>query len=206
MPSAKLYLPPAKCPITSVCKLFLWLILPLIFSANYVVADDEVGQGRTQYLRAQKLKEFFAPETAVEEAASPLPEMPKSENFIEYEISGKSGSKFFADVSSLSIGEDGVIRLALGALSTSGAWSLTYEGFRCDSYEYRIYGTSRGFDNEWRKNRRSKWTFAKNSNAVNMRFDLARYYLCNVGPTNQLTKISKSLEKGRLEIKTDRGT
>ena len=206
MPSAKLYLPPAKCPIRSVCKLFLWLTLPLIFSSNYVVADDEVGQGRTQYLRAQKLKEFFAPETAVEEAASPLPEMPKSENFIEYEISGKSSSKFYVDVSSLSIGEDGVIRLALGARSTSGVWSLTYEGFRCDSYTYRIYGTSRGFDNEWRKNRRSKWTSSKNSNAMNMRFDLARYYLCNVGPTNQLTEISRRLEKGRLEIKTDRGT
>jgi hypothetical protein len=206
MPNAKLYLPPAKCPIRSVCKLFLWLILPFIFSFNYAAADDEVGQGRTQYLRAQKLKEFFAPETAVEEAVSPLPEMPKSENFIEYEISGKSGSKFFADVSSLSIGEDGVIRLALGVMSTSGAWSLTYEGFRCDNYEYRIYGTSRGFDNEWRKNRRSKWIFAKNGNAINMRFDLARYYLCNVGPTNQLTEISLRLEKGRLEIKTDRGT
>ncbi len=206
MPNAKLYLSPAKCPIRSVCKLFLWLILPFIFSSNYVVADDEVGQGRTQYLRAQKLKEFFAPETAVEEAASPLPEMPKSENFIEYEISGKSSSKFFADVSSLSIGEDGVIRLALGARSTSGVWSLTYEGFRCDSYTYRIYGTSRGFDNDWRKNRRSKWTSSTNSNAMNMRFDLARYYLCNAGPTNQLTEISRRLEKGRVEIKTDRGT
>ncbi len=206
MPNAKLYLPSAICLTRSVCKLFLWLILPLIFSSNYVVADDEVGQGRTQYLRAQKLKEFFAPETAVEEAASPLPEMPKSENFIEYEISGKSGSKFFADVSSLSIGEDGVIRLALGARSTSGVWSLTYEGFRCDSYTYRIYGTSRGFDNDWRKNRRSKWTSSTNSNAMNMRFDLARYYLCNAGPTNQLTEISRRLEKGRVEIKTDRGT
>ena len=206
MPNAKLYLPSAICLTRSVRKLFLWLILPLIFSSNYVVADDEVGQGRTQYLRAQKLKEFFAPETAVEEAASPLLEMPKSENFIEYEISGKSSSKFYADVSSLSIGEDGVIRLALGARSTSGVWSLTYEGFRCDSYTYRIYGTSRGFDNDWRKNRRSKWTSSTNSNAMNMRFDLARYYLCNVGPTNQLTEISRRLEKGRLEIKTDRGT
>jgi hypothetical protein len=186
--------------------LFFSVIFLFAYATGSAVANDSEGPGRIGYLRAQKLKEFFAPETAMEETAPPPPEMPQSENFTEYEISGISGSKFFADVSSLSVGEDGVIRLALGTRSTSGAWSLTYEGFRCDSYEYRIYGTSRGFDNEWRKNRRSKWTFAKNGNARNMRFDLARYYLCNVGPTDQLTKISQRLEKGRLEIKTDRGT
>ena len=202
--SAKLYISLAMYLTKPLYRLFLWSIFCLILSLNYVVADDGLGQGRTQYLRAQKLKEFFAPDIAVEEAASPLPESPKSDNFTEYEISGKSDSKFFADVSSLSISEDGVIRLALGARSTSGAWSLTYEGFRCGSYEYRIYGTSRGFDNEWRKNRRSKWFFAKDSNAANMRFDLARYYLCNVGTTNQLFEISRRLEEGRLKIKTDR--
>ena len=206
MPNAKFYLPSAMCLIRSVRKLFLWLILPLIFSFNCVVADDEVGQGRTQYLRAQKLKEFFAPDIPVEESALSLPEKPISKNFTEYEISGSSSLKYFVDASSLSIGDDGVIRMALGVKSTSGVWSLTYEGFRCDSYEFRIYGTSRGFDHEWRKNRRSKWIVAKNSKVVNMRFDLVRYYLCNGGSANRLFEISRRLEEGRLKIKTDRPT
>jgi len=186
-------------------KSLWWLILCLMFFLTISFVCAEEGGGLAGRLRAKQLKEFFAPEIAVEEIESIATEKPKIENFTEYEISGKSRAKFYADVSSLSVGEDGVIRLALGVRSTSGVWSLTYEGFRCESYEYRIYGTSRGFDNEWKKNRRSKWTFAKDGNAGSMRFDLARYYLCQVGSTNPLTEISKRLEKGRLKIKTDKG-
>jgi hypothetical protein len=184
----------------------LWqLILCLMFFLSLSCVGADEGGDLAGRLRAKQLKDFFAPKIAVEEIESIALEKPKVENFTEYEISGNSSSKFFADVSSLTIGEDGVIRLALGVRSISGAWSLTYEGFRCETYEYRIYGTSRGFDNEWKKNKRSKWTFARYGDAGRMRFELARYYLCHIGSINPLTEISELLEKGRLKIKTDRG-
>jgi hypothetical protein len=175
------------------------LVLFFAFNLSYTVAEDILVRNPSEYLRAEQLKRFFVPDTPDEESAALLPDVPKLENFSQYEISGTSGVKFYADISSLSISEDGIIRVALATSSASGAWSLTYEGFRCDNseYEYRIYGTSRGFGNEWVKNRRSKWNFAKSSDTMRMRSDLVRYYLCLSGSSNGLKDISRRLEKGR---------
>ena len=175
------------------------LLLFSVFNVSYAVAEDVLVRNPSEYLRAEQLKKFFVPEVSGGESEALLPDVPKLENFSRYEISGTSGAKFYADIPSLSISEDGIIRLALATRSATGAWSLTYEGFRCDKseYEYRIYGTSRGFGNEWVKNRRSEWNFAKNSNTMSVRFGLARYYLCLNGSSNGLKEISRRLEKGR---------
>ena len=184
-------------PILGLIRLTIFF---LIFSSSYVFAENGVPGDRAQYLRAQMLKNFFAPELTVEESELVLPDKPQYKDFTEYEITGTSKAKFFADVSSITVDEDRIIRLALATRSASGAWSLTYEGFDCEKYEYRIYGTSRGFDNDWRKNKRSKWTHAKTSNALSMRFDLARYYLCYGGANVRLSEISERLEKGLVKI------
>jgi len=189
-----------RSPMKSILGLIRLITLFLIFSSSYVFAEDSVPRDRAQYLRAQMLKNFFAPELTAEESELVLPDKPQYKDFTEYVITGTSKSKFFADVSSITVGEDRIIRLALATRSPSGAWSLTYEGFDCEKYEYRIYGTSRGFDNEWRKNKRSKWTHAKTSNALSMRFDLARYYLCYGEVNVRLSEISERLEKGLLTL------
>lgn len=197
-----------SCLIDYVLKRLLktlptWVPLNLLvfsaFNLSCTFAEDVLVNSPSTYVRAEQLKRFFVPDTPGEESAALLPDVPKLENFSRYEISGTSGAKFYADIPSLSISEDGIIRLALATRSATGAWSLTYEGFRCDKseYEYRIYGTSRGFGNEWVKNRRSEWNFAKNSNTMSVRFGLVRYYLCLNGSSNGLKEISRRLEKGR---------
>lgn len=185
--------------ITVAFLIFCAISTPTVFA----VEKDTPGTGRESHLRANKLKDFFAPNMRNDDSVVVLPNAPRAEDFTEFEVGGTGAASFYADVSSISF-SDGVVMLALASKSSSGVWTLTYEGYQCESLTYKIYGTTFGFDKSWEKNPRSKWKFLKGSNVGGMRFDLARYYLCNVDPVNRVEEISSLLSEGRLRIKTDR--
>lgn len=73
-----------------------------------------------------------------------LPEYPRPERLVPFFVSSASSFKFFVDAASVETGEDGVVRYALVVRSAAGAESITYEGIRCETGDYRIYASGAG--------------------------------------------------------------
>jgi hypothetical protein len=85
-----------------------------------------------------------------------LPAYPKREALIPFFVSAATEFAFFVDGASLSTADDGVVRYTLVARSRQGAETVSYEGIRCSSGEFRIYATGAGStwtrrDMPWRK-------------------------------------------------------
>ena len=85
-----------------------------------------------------------------------LPSFPKNDQLVDFYVSATASSRFFVDVSSLDIGSDGVARYVLVILSSSGARSVSYEGMRCQTREWRLYASGRP-DGTWSKARNTRW-------------------------------------------------
>lgn len=78
------------------------------------------------------------------EAAPPA--YPRPENLLPFFVSAATTFQFYIDGTTLSVGEDGVVRYVLVARSAQGAQSVSFEGMRCSTGEVRTYaiGTSAG--------------------------------------------------------------
>jgi len=74
------------------------------------------------------------------------PAYPRREHLLPFFVSAATSFEFFIDGTTLSVGEDGVVRYVLVARSAQGAESVSFEGMRCSTGEVRIYavGTSAG--------------------------------------------------------------
>lgn len=70
-----------------------------------------------------------------------LPAYPRRADLLPFFVSSASRFEFFVDGTSLAPGKDGVVRYVLVARSAEGAESVTFEGIRCSTSEYRIYAT-----------------------------------------------------------------
>jgi hypothetical protein len=74
------------------------------------------------------------------------PAYPKRENLLPFFVSSATTFEFYIDGTTLSLGEDRVVRYVLVARSAQGAQSVSFEGMRCSTGEVRVYavGTSEG--------------------------------------------------------------
>ena len=107
-----------------------------------------------------------------------IPEFPKEENLIEFFVQATATSKYFIDLTSISIGEtDGVVRYSMVIKTAGGARNVTYEGIHCKESSYKIYATGRSND-KWSVNPQPEWKVLKSS-SLNIHQDiLSRYYFC----------------------------
>ena len=86
-----------------------------------------------------------------------LPSYPKPENFLRVHVSPTTAFEFFVDAASVSVGQDGIVRYALIARSTSGgAVNVSYEGIRCQPLERKLYAFGRS-DSAWSPARIPQW-------------------------------------------------
>jgi hypothetical protein len=90
------------------------------------------------------------------EAEVKIPSAPPSKNLKPFFVSINTPLTFAIDADSLALGQDDVLRYILVITSPSGAKQISYEGIRCEKYEWRLYGTLTS-DGQWRKNPTSKW-------------------------------------------------
>ncbi len=90
------------------------------------------------------------------EAQAPLPEYPKSENYVPLQVSATTPFVFFIDAKSVSVGKDGVVRYSLIAKSSGGALNISFEGIRCSDGQFRVYAFGRS-DQTWSESRMSRW-------------------------------------------------
>ena len=118
-------------------------------------------------------------EQAFEEIEAPkLPPYPQDSALLEFIPRRNSSFHFYVDRDSLSIGADRVIRYSVLARSPSGAVTVSYEGMRCKTSEYKVYalgthGTQWATPSEmlWRKIPRTSADF---------RFALYKDYFCDI--------------------------
>lgn len=112
-----------------------------------------------------------------QEVAVQLPAAPKPENLVEFEVSGSTTLRFSVDVTSISTGDDGVVRYTLVSRSPSGAQGISYEGIRCESYEKKLYAFGQK-DGSWTRSRRDQWDLITGTGANRQHAALARDYFC----------------------------
>lgn len=115
-----------------------------------------------------------------EEEAIQVPAFPQDASLREFYVSATTAHKYYIDVSTLSVGKDGVVRYALVVRTSGGATNISYEGMRCETREFRIYATG-SRDGSWVPARRSEWRPIENKPTNRYHAALSRDYFCPVG-------------------------
>ena len=83
----------------------------------------------------------FAP-MVFKEGATTMPLNPPNQaTLLPFYVSQHTIFKFAVDTDSILIGADGVTRYIVVMKSPSGNEQTQYEGIRCDSFQWRLYGT-----------------------------------------------------------------
>ena len=97
----------------------------------------------------------FAP-MVFKEGATKMPLSPPNPSTLQpFYVSPQTIFKFAVDTDSIMIGADGVTRYIVVLTSPNGNQQTQYEGIRCDSYQWKLYGTLE--NNTWKENLLGAW-------------------------------------------------
>lgn len=130
------------------------------------------------YAQQQKGFEYeFDHERPWVELQTQLPNYPGPENLLQFDAGPASTNLHYVDSSSITVGEDGVVRFTLVTKSPQGAMNVSYEGIRCQTAEKRTYAYGRN-DKTWSRARVSKWADLENIAQNYAQRALARYFFC----------------------------
>jgi len=80
---------------------------------------------------------------------------PNPSSLVPFYVSPQTIFKFAVDTDSIMIGADGVTRYIVVLTSPNGNQQTQYEGIRCDSYQWKLYGMFE--NNAWRENPLGSW-------------------------------------------------
>ena len=119
----------------------------------------------------------FAP-MVFKEGATAMPLNPPNKSTIQpFYVSSQTIFKFAVDTDSILIGNDGITRYTVILTSPNGNTQTQYEGIRCDSFQWRLYGT---FENgAWKENPLSTWRAIQDHTPNRYQAALAQGALCN---------------------------
>ncbi len=121
---------------------------------------------------------FSSPDPHWQELEIEMPPPPEEASLREFQVVAASTNRFFIDESSLSVGEDGVVRYVLVVRAAGGAESVVFEGVRCATAERRIYAMGRA-DGEWAPARSSDWRRLGGAGYNQASAVLAQDYFCD---------------------------
>ena len=145
------------------------------------------------------------PKGAWSETSSPLPPYPRAENLAEFQIAGTTSFRFLADLTSVRVDVDGVVRFTVIARSASGIENVSFEGIHCESREYKVYAFG-SIDGVWMPARNPQWQSITSTSKNDLRNSLHRYYLCPNGIPPQNAQVAVDvLERGRPNFGDYRG-
>jgi hypothetical protein len=119
----------------------------------------------------------FAP-MVFKEGATPMPLNPPNKSALQpFYVSQTTIFKFAVDTNSILIGSDGITRYIVVITNPSGGQQSQYEGIRCDSFQWRLYGT---FDNnKWNENPLGSWAAIRSNIPNRYQAALAQGAFCN---------------------------
>jgi hypothetical protein len=107
-------------------------------------------------------------------------------------VSQQTIFKFAVDTNSILIGADGVTRYVVILTSPNGNNQAQYEGIRCDSFQWRLYGTLE--NGIWKENPLSSWRSIQSNVPNRYQAALAQGAFCNISSQEKdIQNILKSL-------------
>lgn len=120
----------------------------------------------------------FAP-MVFKEGTTPMPlNPPNPKKLVPFYVTQTTIFKFAIDTDSILIGADGVTRYVVVITSPSGSQQTQYEGIRCDSYQWRLYGTYES--SGWKENPLSGWSNIRSNVPNRYQAALAQGAFCNI--------------------------
>lgn len=119
----------------------------------------------------------FAP-MVFKEGATAMPLNPPNQNaLVPFYVSQRTIFKFAVDTDSILIGADGVTRYIVVITNPSGGQQAQYEGIRCDSFQWRLYGTYESTG--WKENPLGSWKNIQSDIPNRYQASLAQGAFCN---------------------------
>lgn len=125
----------------------------LLAAGLLAVLGPAAGQ---QFYGDKKYGEYYEEEKKWVEQETTPPAFPKAENLIEFDAGAASRNRYFVDGSTLSVGEDGVVRYVIVVKTPGGATNVSFEGIRCSARERKLYAIGHG-NNTWTRSRNPDW-------------------------------------------------
>ena len=135
----------------------------------------------------------FAP-MVFKEGTTAMPSSPPNpDTLIPFYVSERTIFKFKIDTESISIGKDGVTRYIVVMTNPSGEEQAQYEGIRCESFQWRLYGNLE--NGTWRENPLSSWREIQSKVPNRYQAALARGAFCNLNSQEKsMAAIIKALD------------
>jgi hypothetical protein len=119
----------------------------------------------------------FAP-MVFKEGVTKMPASPPNPStLLPFYVSQHTIFKFAVDTDSILIGADGVTRYIVVITNPSGGQQAQYEGIRCDSFQWRLYGTLE--NGAWKENPLSSWRSIQSNVPNRYQASLAQGAFCN---------------------------
>jgi hypothetical protein len=141
---------------------------------------------------------FGSPEPPVESEVQ-LPPFPNDADLLPFYVRATDPNEYFVDASSLAVGSDGIVRIALLVRSPQGAVSVRFEGFWCEASQRKVYAIG-GVNRTWTKPRTVEWTLIGSGASGLHERVLARDYLCPNGiPIRTAREGIQALRRGGHE-------
>jgi len=109
----------------------------------------------------------------------PLPQLPSDEDLLQVEVESASANKDFIDRKTLQVGKDGISRVTMVTRHKSGSQTVTREGIRCKTGQYRIYAIANG--GQWSVPKASVWRDIPMTGYKTLRSELLSSVLCKDG-------------------------
>jgi hypothetical protein len=120
----------------------------------------------------------FAP-MVFKEGSTTMPLNPPNKSSLQpFYVTNTTIFKFAVDTNSIAIGKDGVTRYTVVITNPSGGEQVQYEGIRCDSYQWRLYGAFE--NNKWNENPLGSWAAIKFNTPNRYQAALAQGAFCNL--------------------------
>lgn len=107
-----------------------------------------------------------------------LPAYPNEEDLIRVPLSPVDSFRLYLDRTSLTVGADGVLRLAAVLESPTGARNVFYDGFRCETREFKTYAVGSS-TRQWRQQASAPWQPVAPPGRYDFRYQLYKQHLCD---------------------------
>jgi hypothetical protein len=172
------------------CLLGVLLLTSLTAAARDLVIDpyheyrDEVGRGEFSYDDSQDIP-------WIENEAEVLA-VPKADELVRVDMDQMPpGLELWVDTSRITVDpKDRVIRLWLWVRSKQGAENGTFEGYRCETGEYKVYAYANPHrDPPVSKAKRPTWRTVSQRRNGNYRLELLGDYFCGIRGTRTADEI-----------------
>jgi hypothetical protein len=127
-----------------------------------------------------------------------LPSYPRPENLLRVHAGQGAAFAFFVDQTSVSVGQDGIIRYTLVARSEGGAVNVSYEGLRCIPLERKPYAFGRP-DGTWSPAKLAQWLPISGTQGHQHYAALAEEFFCPMDrPVRTAGEAIRALRRGNI--------